>query len=86
MVEQASAVGVFRTLLILIGVFFLLRIIGRMMIAKRNFEEGQRLNDLDRQKEKAKRDHMKNEGRVRISKKTNQSKDDEYADFEIIDE
>ena len=44
MVAEASVVGVFRTLLILIGLFMVLRFFGRLATAKRNQDE---LNALD---------------------------------------
>jgi hypothetical protein len=49
MVLEAGVVNLFRTLLILVGVFVLLRFIGRLMAAKRNLEEDQMLRDEQKQ-------------------------------------
>ena len=51
MVAEASVVGVFRTLLILIGLFMVLRFFGRLATAKRNQDE---VNALEEEKRKFK--------------------------------
>lgn len=78
--------GVVKTVLILIGVFFILRLLGRVMIAKRNMEEEKKMKHFEQQKQKARKNHLKNEGKVKILKSKSSSDDDQYADFEIIDE
>lgn len=78
--------GVVKTVLILIGVFFILRLLGRVMIAKRNMEEEKKMKRFEQQKQKARKSHLKNEGKVKILKSKSSSDDDQYVDFEIIDE
>jgi len=84
MVAEASVVGVFRTLLILIGLFMVLRFFGRLATAKRNQDE---LNALDEEKRKFKAEKeraTKNLGKTKISEKTSTSNDAEDVDFEEI--
>lgn len=77
-----SISGLFKTLLILIGVFVLLRFIGQLMIARRNIAEQ---NELNRQKlhyEKQKQFVEKNKGKISISKSTTKAED---TDYEMIE-
>ncbi len=82
-----SITGLFRTLLIILGVFVVLRVIGRMMIAKRNMDEH---NQFQRDKNKADemvRNAERNYGKTTISKIGKSSKkDDDFVDFEEIKE
>ena len=68
MVVEASISGLFKTILILIGVLVLLRFLGRVMIAKRNLD--QEREDLAREKAFAKErnEKLRNFGKVTISK------------------
>ena len=52
MIVEASVTGIFRTILIVLGTFALLRFIGNLMIAKRNMESER--NDLRAQKKQEK--------------------------------
>jgi hypothetical protein len=52
MIVEASVTGIFRTILIVLGTFALLRFIGNLMIAKRNMENER--NDLRAQKKQEK--------------------------------
>lgn len=77
-----SVSGVFKTLLILIGVFILLRFIGQLMIARRNIVEQ---NELNRQKmhyEKQKQFVEQNKGKISISKSSNKAED---TDYELVE-
>ena len=84
MVAEASVVGVVRTLLILIGLFMVLRFFGRLATAKRNQDE---LNALDEEKRKFKAEKervSKNLGKTKISNESTGSKDVEDVDFEEV--
>ena len=43
MIIEASVSGIFKTVLMILGAFVLLRFFGQFMVAKRNLEEGRRL-------------------------------------------
>lgn len=84
MIAEASVVGVFRTLLILIGLFMVLRFLGRLANAKRNIEEEKAL-DEQRKREKAEKERVaKNIGKTKIISKSSGSKDIEDVDFEEL--
>jgi hypothetical protein len=48
MIVEASIVGIFKTVLLILGAFVLLRFLGQLMIAKRNMEEERMLNKKQR--------------------------------------
>ena len=80
-----SVTGLFRTLLIIIGVFVLLRFLGQMMQAKRNVDSERRdlraRKEADRQKSEAQR----NFGKTTISKiGKSKFRDEDYTDFEEL--
>ena len=80
-----SVTGLFRTLLIIIGVFVLLRFLGQMMQAKRNVDAERRdlraRKEADRQKSEAQR----NFGKTTISKiRKSKFRDEDYTDFEEL--
>lgn len=84
MVAEASVVGVFRTLLILIGLFMVLRFFGRLASAKRNQDELNALNE-DKRKFNAEKERIsKNLGKTKISNEPSISKDFEDVDFEEV--
>lgn len=84
MIAEASVVGVFRTLLILIGLFVILRFLGRLANAKRNIEEEKALDEQKR-REKAEREQVaKNLGKTKIISKSSGNKDIEDVDFEEL--
>lgn len=84
MVAEASVVGVFRTLLILIGLFFILRFFGRLASAKRNLDEEKALNEQKRKDDAEKERVAKNLGKTKIINKSNTDSDIEDVDFEEI--
>ena len=84
MIAEASVVGVFRTLLILIGLFVILRFLGRLANAKRNLEEEKVLDEQKRREEAERERITKNLGKTKIIDKSSGSKDIEDVDFEEV--
>ncbi len=82
-VAEASFTGFFKTVLIIIGAFVLLRFLGQLAIAKRNMEAEkeavQREKDLLRERNRK----MKDFGKVRIQK-SNPKGDVQDVDYEEI--
>lgn len=66
MVVQASIVGLFKTVLLLLGAFVLLRFIGQLMIAKRNLAEEKKLHNESMKTEKERMTKLKNFGKTSI--------------------
>ena len=84
MIVEASIVGVFRTVLILIGLYVVLRFLGRLATAKRNQDE---INVLEEQKKqfKAEKDSVsKNLGKTKVLNQKSKSNDIEDVDFEEV--
>lgn len=76
---------VFRTVLIILGVFVVLRVIGQMMIAKRNLEEEKNLIKKQREQEQMVAEAKRNFGKTTISQIDKKSANDaEYTDFEEV--
>ncbi len=76
---------VFRTVLIILGVFVVLRVIGQMMIAKRNLEEEKNLIKKQREQEQMVAEAKRNFGKTTISQIDKKSAHDaEYTDFEEV--
>jgi hypothetical protein len=76
---------VFRTVLIILGVFVVLRVIGQMMIAKRNLEEEKNLIKKQREQEQMAAEAKRNLGKTTISHIDKKSADNaEYTDFEEV--
>ena len=85
MIQEASLTGLIRTVLIIIGVFFLLRFFGRLMMAKREMENENRRRKAERAFDKERKDKLKNFGKVSISDPKASSSDEEYVDYEEVD-
>lgn len=82
-----SVTGLFRTVLIIVGVIVLLRFIGRLMMAKRNLDEHERLNRSKRESDEMVANARKNFGKTTISKiGKSKYKDGDYVDYEEIKE
>lgn len=82
-----SIQNVFRTVLILIGVFMLLRFFGRLMIAKRNLEEQDKLRRQQKESEELIEQSKANHGKSFISKiGKSESSQGEFVDFEEIND
>jgi hypothetical protein len=76
---------VFRTVLILIGVFVLLRVIGQFMVAKRNLQEEKELLEKQRKSEKEAAEAQKNFGKTTVGKIDKSAiNDSDYTDFEEV--
>lgn len=86
MIVEASVTGLFRTLLIIGGVFLLLRFLGQFMVAKRNMEEEREHNSKQRKFKEAKRAQKQSEGKTKIlGKNVSNHNDIQDVDFEEID-
>ena len=66
MVIESSATGLFRTLLVIGGVLFVLRFLGQFMIAKRNMEDERKHNQNQQNFDTEKRSKKKSEGKIKI--------------------
>ena len=82
---EASFTGLIRTVLIIIGVFMVVRFLGQMMNAKRNMAEQDRMNEQE-SKLKSERDRKaKNLGKTSVMNKGRSSSGDiEDVDFEEV--
>lgn len=79
----ASITGLFRTILIIIGVFVLLRFLGQVLRAKRNMEEERSLLANQRKFEEEKQKSAQNLGRTKIIRDSG-SRPAEDVDFEEV--
>jgi hypothetical protein len=80
-----SITGLFKMALIIMGVIFLLRLIGKVMIARRNVNEQFQLKKKEREKEEMLAESQKNFGKTTISKiGKDKFKNQDYVDFEEI--
>ncbi len=79
---EASVTGLVRTLLIIIGVFVLLRFLGQLVNAKRNMEEERKLNAQQRKFNQEKETKRKNLGKTSVLKKGQASDNIEDVDYE----
>ena len=84
MIVEASIPGLFRTILIIVGVFFLVRFIGQFMIAKRNMEDEREMRSTKRQFQEQKKKASQDLGKTNILKKSARKNDVEDVDFEEI--
>ena len=89
MIVEASISGLFRTVLIILGAFVLLRFLGQLMMAKRNMEEERKINERQRTFDKERSQKLRNFGKVNIlarnKRKTGISDQAEDVDYEEID-
>ena len=86
MIVQASIPGLFRTLVIIVGVFLLLRFLGQFMIAKRNIEEEREMNKNKQNFKSQKTKAANNIGKTRILKKNKPNQSSiEDVEFEEIE-
>jgi hypothetical protein len=88
-IVEASITGLFRTVLIILGAFVLLRFLGQLMMAKRNMEEERKINERQREFDKERSQKLRNFGKVNIlarnKRKTGISDQAEDVDYEEID-
>ena len=85
LIVEASITGLFRTLLIIIGVFVLLRFIGQLMNAKRNMEEERQMNERNRKFREEKKRKEKELGKTKILRRGSQNSEIEDVDYEELD-
>ena len=85
MIVEASLPGLFRTLLIIVAIVFLVRFIGQFMIAKRNMDVEREMNSTRRQFQEQKKKASQDLGKTNILKKSARKNDIEDVDFEEID-
>ena len=82
---EASFTGLIRTVLIIIGVFVLLRFLGQLMNAKRNMEEEKQMKDRAEKLKKARETTARNLGKTTVIRdRTNTSGDIEDVDYEEV--
>ncbi len=86
MIVEASVTGIIRTVLVIVGVITLLRFFGRIMIARRAFEEEQRNKKIRQDLEKEHAYKKKNLGKVSfLNTKNNSSSATSNLDAEDVD-
>lgn len=86
MIVEASVVGIFKTILIIIGGLVLLRFLGQVMIAKRNMELERDLNNKQRKHNEERDQKLKNFGKTKIiHNKAEQKSKRNYTQTEDID-
>ena len=81
MIIEASIVGIFKTVLLILGAFVLLRFLGQLMIAKRNMEEERMLNKKHRDVEAECNQKLKNFGKTSILNAKKKSPTKKEGDF-----
>lgn len=86
MIVEASLPGLFRTVLIIVTIVFLVRFIGQFMIAKRNMDVEREMNSTRRQFQEQKKKASQDLGKTNILKKSARKNDVEDIDFEEIDD
>jgi hypothetical protein len=85
-VAEASIPGLFRTILIIIGVIVLLRFLGQLMMAKRNMEEERRLNAQQRKSEKDRAEKLRDFGKTSIlNSKGSSYGESAHSDIQDVD-
>lgn len=91
MIIEASVSGIFKTVLMILGAFVLLRFFGQLMVAKRNLAEERQLKDEQDKFDKELKQKKENLGRTSIlssstkSAKTSKSNSSiEDIDYEEI--
>ena len=80
-----SITGLFRMVLIILGVFFLLKLIGQLMVARRNVEEERHFQQDRASREAELHESRKNFGKTTVTKIGKDKPDDsEFTDYEEI--
>ncbi|MEZ4936947.1 MAG: hypothetical protein R2799_05070 [Crocinitomicaceae bacterium] len=85
MIQEASVTGLIRTILIIVGVLVVLRLIGRIMMAKRQMENENRQRRAEKAFEKERQQKIQNFGKVNISDRPANSSNEDYVDYEEVD-
>ena len=85
-VSEASIIGLFKMIFIIIGALIVLRFVGQLMNAKRNIHDEQKMNDSQKRfnsEKKRKKEHL---GKTQVlGKDQNNGNDIEDVEFEEID-
>lgn len=88
MISEASITGLFRTVFILIGVYVLLKFIGRVLLAKRALDNQRQELEKEKQDFREKKRFFQNLGKTEVinpnssSPRTSQTED---VDYEEVD-
>lgn len=86
MIVEASIPGLFRTILIIVGVLFLVRFIGQFMIAKRNMEDEREMRSTKRQFQEQKKKASQDLGKTNILRNKNPGQSSiEDVEFEEVE-
>ena len=80
---QASAVGVFRMVLIIVFVLVLLRILGKVLVARRNIQEQHNIRAKQENRKKAQEASKRDLGKVRIVDERKEHT--EFTDYEEVE-
>lgn len=80
-----SVTGLFRMILIILGVMFLLSILGKMMQARRNVAEQKRLQEEVEANQRMVQNAQKNYGKTSIIGSKTDPSDSEFTDFEEVE-
>ncbi|MCG8577486.1 MAG: hypothetical protein MI810_21575 [Flavobacteriales bacterium] len=81
-----SITGLFRTVLIILGVIVLLRSIGKLMIAKRNVDEQERMNRELNAQRRSMEESRKNFGKTTVSKISKADQQGDFVEFEEVED
>lgn len=82
-----SISGLFKTLLIIGGVLFLLQVFGKFAQARRNIADQQRMRNEEEAARKMREQSQKNFGKTTISKlEKNKYSDGDFVDYEEVQE
>ncbi len=79
-----SITGLFKTLLIIVGVIVVLRFLGRLATAKRNMEVERKMNEQNRKFNEEKNKQQKHVGKTEVLNRNVDAKSVEDVDFEEI--
>lgn len=83
---EGSLVGAVKTILLIIGIFIVLKFIGQLMGAKRNLDEEKKFKADKNAFDELKKSSEKNKGKIKLTDKKNTAKDyTNYTDYEEID-
>ena len=82
---ESSIVGVFKTIVFIIGVSVIIRFIGRLLIIKRNINDEKDFLNKKRKEEKHKRFVNKNKGKITIKKPSSKEENYEDVDYKEMD-
>lgn len=85
MIQEASVTGLFRTILIIIGVIFLLRLLGRVMTSKREMDKENSRRREEKAFDQERKNKLKNFGKTTLSKPPKSSSKEDFVDYEEVD-